>query len=597
MDLSHHVGHQGQRMPMQHYVLAVATVAVLSGAQAATQYCAWSFAFAPELGWRYGRFFPLWDWLLWVHQWRDTAPEVFRASAVVAAVTFAVVLAAGVYLHLHTRRKVTDTLHGSARWATRWEVFGSGLLRRDRGDSVVVGAIRGWWGGLRLLRHGGLQHVLCFAPTGAGKGVSLVVPTLLSWRKSVLVTDLKGELFQLTAGFRRLIGQRVYRFAPGEEDSMAWNPLHEIRKGTAHEMGDAQQVAQMLVDPDGKGLTNHWLRTAWALLTGLILYVLHIDDGPTTLHRVDELLADPSRPLKELWEEMVASGNKVLSEFAQGTDSKEVLRVVGRYGSDMKNRPEEEAGSVLSTAQTSLALYRDPIVAKNTSRCDLFIAELMHHPKAHALYLVAQPTDKERLRPLTRLFIAMTVRTLCKDIKIEDGAPKANYRHALLLMLDEFPALGKLALLEGSLAYMRGYGIKCYLICQDTVQLEAAYGKTEAITSNCHVQVCFAPNRVETAERISRMLGKTTVQYKTATGKDRPASEQWTQRALLTADEVLTLPGPRKNGRDQITRPGDLIVIVAGKRPIYGVQPLYFRDPALARRARLPATIPARQVA
>lgn len=73
--------------------------------------------------------------------------------------------------------------------------------------------------------------------------------------------------------------------------------------------------------------------------------------------------------------------------------------VVGSSARDMMDRPEEEAGSVLSTAKSYLSLYRDPIVARNVSASEFKVKDLMNHDNAVSLYIVTQPNDKARLRP------------------------------------------------------------------------------------------------------------------------------------------------------------------------------------------------------
>jgi type IV secretion system protein VirD4 len=164
-------------------------------------------------------------------------------------------------------------------------------------------------------------------------------------------------------------------------------------------------------------------------------------------------------------------------------------------------------------------------------------------------------------------------------------------------MIDEFPALGKLEILQESLAFVAGYGIKCYLISQDIAQLksrETGYGPDETISSNCHIQTAFPPNRLDTAEHLSKLTGQTTIIKEQVTRSGRGLSSQVStamhevQRPLLTPDECLRMPGPQKNDRDLITTAGDMVVYCAGFPAIYGRQPLYFQDPTFAARAKIP---------
>ena len=149
-------------------------------------------------------------------------------------------------------------------------------------EGVFVGGWRETGGKCRYLRHDGNQHILCFAPTRSGKGVCLVIPTLLTWMKSCVVTDMKGELWALTSGWRqKYAGQKVLRFEPASPESVKWNPLDEIRLGTKYETGDIQNLATLLADPNGKGLEElgssaHFLNLCRSLLTGLITHVLYL---------------------------------------------------------------------------------------------------------------------------------------------------------------------------------------------------------------------------------------------------------------------------------------------------------------------------------
>jgi type IV secretion system protein VirD4 len=299
------------------------------------------------------------------------------------------------------------------------------------------------------------------------------------------------------------------------------------------------------------------------------------------------MLADSSRPIQDLWAEML------IYAHINGRNHP----VVSASARDMIDRPANEAGSVLSTTKTFLELYRDPTVAKNTSRSDFRIRDLMHYADPVSLYIITQPNDKARLRPLVRIVVNMIVRLLADKMEFENGRPKPTYKHKLLAMIDEFPALGKLEILQESLAFVAGYGIKCYLISQDINQLksrETGYGPDETITSNCHVQVAFPPNRLETAEHLSKLTGQTTIVKEQVTRSGRGLGTQVStmmqevQRPLLTPDECLRMPGPQKDDRDRITAPGDMVVYCAGFPAIYGRQPLYFEDQTFAARAAIP---------
>lgn len=596
------VGHQNQAQAtgsgrLVNFICLV--LVLLAGMGAATQYFAHQFQYHSQLGYGIGKFYMPWSILIWYGKWHGRYEQQFMTAFSIMLMVVAVGMIGLLVWNIVRKNtnKAHESLHGSARWADRKDIEAAGLLAKkgEDSDGVYVGGWVDKKGTLHYLRHSGPEHVLTYAPTRSGKGLGLVLPTLLSWPYSTFITDLKGELWALTAGWRKKYAHnKVIRFEPASaQGSAAWNPLDEIRVGTEYEIGDVQNLATMIVDPDGKGLNSHWDKTAFALLTGVILHALYKardDGGVATLPSVDRMLSDPEKPVGDLWVEMATYPH------ADGRP----LPVISSAGQAMLDRPEEEAGSVLSTAKSFLALYRDNVVAANVSRSDFKIKDLMNDEDPVSLYIITQPNDKARLRPLVRILINMIIRLSADKMDFENGRPKVHYKHKMLAMLDEFPSLGKLEIMQESLAFIAGYGIKCYLICQDLNQLksrETGYGPDETITSSCHVQNAYPPNRIETAEHLSKLTGITTVvkEQITTSGKRVSAmlgqvsrTTQEVQRPLLTADECMRMPGPVKDARGLITQAGDMVIYVAGYPAIYGRQTLYFKDPVFEARSKVP---------
>lgn len=588
-----------------------------AGLWAATQFFAWRMQHQPALGPQWEHVYYPWRILQWAWLWGRQYPTLFIQAGSAGVVTssillFFVALAKG---FSSSYAKPNEVLHGSARWASKEDIKKAGLLGTE---GVYVG---GWkdqkTGKEHYLRHNGSQHLLCFAPTRSGKGLCLVIPTLLTWMESCVITDLKGELWALTAGWRKMHADNiVLRFEPATESgSISWNPMDEIRVGTAYEIGDAQNLATMLVDPDGKGLKDHWQKTAQALLVGCILHLLYKrlngDVQIASLPAVDAMLADPAKPVQRLWEDMITY------EHQNGRNHP----VVAQSAQDMIDRPVEEAGSVLSTAKSYLALYRDPVVARNVADSGFRINDLMYLEKPVSLYIITQPVDKVRLKPLVRIMINMICRTLAEKLVFEETPlktlsiwrkafrfirgksttegggrrAKGTYKHKLLMMLDEFPGLGKLEIIQESLAFLAGFGFRFYLICQDIAQLrndETGYGPNEAISANSHIQNAFQPNKLDTAQHLSKLTGQTTVIKEQITVSGRrigvlgnvSRTIQEVSRPLMTEDECMRMPPPIMDG-DTMLEGGDMLVYVAGFPAIYGKQMPYFLDPVFQARS------------
>jgi type IV secretion system protein VirD4 len=433
-------------------------------------------------------------------------------------------------------------------------------------DGVVLGRF-----GRHYLRHIGPEHVLCFAPTRSGKGVGLVVPTLLTWPASCIVHDIKGENWNLTSGFRALHG-RVLLFDPTNRRSAAYNPLLEVRRGE-WEVRDVQNIADVLVDPEGAlEKRNHWEKTSHSLLVGAILHVLYVEENKT-LAGVANFLSDPKRKIEATLDAMMTTSHLGRS----GPHP-----VIASAARELLNKSENERSGVLSTAMSFLGLYRDPIIAQVTRRSDWRISDLVEGRQPASLYLVVPPSDISRTKPLIRLILNQIGRRLTEDLDAQ------KHRHRLLLMLDEFPALGRLDFFESALAFMAGYGLKGFLIAQSLNQIEKAYGPNNSILDNCHVRVCFASNDERTARRVSDALGMATelrAMKNYAGHRLSPwlghlmVSRQETARPLLTPGEVMQLP------------PDDELVLISGCSPIRAKKARYFEDERFRERVMPPAKL------
>ena len=542
-------------------VVAVFSI-VLLAIWAATEWTAWRLGFQPQLGlpWFEILHFPIYlppAFFWWWYAFDAYAPSIFVEGGCIAASGGIAAAAVSIAMSVWRAREAKNVeTYGSARWAGPKEIEKAGLLCPD---GVVLGRYQGAY-----LRHDGPEHVLCFAPTRSGKGIGLVIPSLLTWPGSAIVHDIKGENWQLTAGFRARYG-RVLLFDPTNANSSAYNPLLEVRHGE-WEVRDVQNIADILVDPEGSlEKRNHWEKTSHALLVGAILHVLYAEEDKT-LAGVASFLSDPRRPIESTLADMMRTPH--LGEAG-------VHPVVASAARELLNKSGNERSGVLSTAMSFLGLYRDPVVAEVTRRCDWRIGDIVAGDRPTTLYLVVPPSDINRTKPLIRLILNQVGRRLTEDLQA-----KAD-RRRLLLMLDEFPALGRLDFFESALAFMAGYGIKSFLIAQSLNQIEKAYGPNNSILDNCHVRVSFATNDERTAKRVSDALG-TATEMKAMKNYAGSRLSPWlghlmvsrseTARPLLTPGEVMQLP------------PSDEIVMVSGLHPIRARKARYFEDARLQER-------------
>jgi type IV secretion system protein VirD4 len=584
----------------------------------ASQYIAAKFQYQPALGApilraKSGGIYHPFSWIAWGWRYCTSQDErirrpFFEGEMIVFGGSL---LCVGIFFVLAGRRarKLTENaedLHGSARWADEDDIRDTGLLTTKHG--IYVG---GWCpeGGHRLsyLRHNGPEHVLALAPTRSGKGVGLVIPSLLAWEESAVIYDIKGENWAKTAGFRSQQGHLCFKFSPVEEQaSSRFNPLSEVRIFTPRDVSDAQNIANMIVRTgEDSPQERYWQDAATSITTGMILHVCYeaaLEGRVACLADLSHVFTRPGSGFRETLDELLNFEHDPghAHDWRMSTGDQTLTHpVVREKVQEMLDKEDRDFGGVLSTAKTALTLYSDPLVAKNTSASDFTINDLVNHDRPVSLYLVVPPSDKIRLRPLIRLMFTMTVNRLTEKMVFQGAEQKRN-KHRLLLLIDEFPSLNRMEVFADALSYMAGYGLKAYLITQDIRQVVDAYGNKESIVSNCHVRIAFAPNQFETAELLSKMTGTTTVQkasYNFSGSRLSPvmghinASVDHIERPLMTPDEVLRIKPPQKRGdgaQERIVAPGQMLIFVSGHHPILGTQMLYFLDPVLNSRAELP---------
>jgi len=418
---------------------------VLAGSVASTQYLAHTFGYAPQLGKPLaslagvGVYSPL-SWYTWQRQWRHHAPRTFLiawASAfgcVASGVVAASALAGG-----GSRMPKPSGAYGTSRWATLDELKKARLLS-DRG--IVLGQIsnaefdqdsEGRWRMRtvsQLIRYDGDGHTAVFATTRAGKGITSVVPTLLSYTDgTVVVHDPKGENWRLTAAWRSKFSHCL-KFEPTAPDSVRFNPLLEVR-AAPYDVRDVQNIAEALVNQDQMTAEqrDHWKLTGHAFLVGVILHVLYAEPDKS-IGGVLKVLTDPDRTIEELLDAML-----ITPHLPSGRPHP----VVAGAARAMIDRAENERSGVQSTATSFLEIYRDPLLAANTAASDFTIADLMCAERPVSLYFVLPSSDQDRIRPVVRLMLNVIGRRLTEHLShVDCGAAKRTPRRRAA----KLPALG-----------------------------------------------------------------------------------------------------------------------------------------------------------
>jgi type IV secretion system protein VirD4 len=437
--------------------------------------------------------------------------------------------------------------------------------------SIYLGTWPKSFGRRGLLRDRGEGHVCVIAPPRSGKGFGVVVPTLHTWPESVVVMDIKGENFRLTAGRRKQMGHVVLKFDPTSANSCCFNPFDEVPLRTDDEWGEIDNIATSLLDPRGRGtvMDSHWDRQGVGWVGAALCHLLYAERDKT-LPGLAHLIAglDVTAPNGDAGIMGTIKRMRDTNHTGQGPHPD-----VAREMQMMMDKAPNERSGIISTVQGFLKIYRDPRIAAATSRSDFRITDLMNHERPVSLYLVLPVRDLNRIQPLLRLVLNQIVNGLTPRMEGDQS------RWKLLLMLDEFCVLGHMELLSKMLPFVPGYGIRACVVAQNLTQIEAAYGRDQPIVQTCETLLAFTPNRddIQTAEFLSKLAGDTTVveRHRSWSANGQNISEQKSRRALITPGEVLELPTTKA------------LIFKRGAKPLLADQFVYYRDATFRKWSQL----------
>lgn len=423
--------------------------------------------------------------LVWALRYRHVPPATHTLHA--AFVVWCVTMGAGTVMTLvcrgrRSQRQPSDA-HGTARWGT------GETLRHTEG--LLLGRL-----GDTPLRYRGDGHLVTVAPTRSGKGVSVIIPNLLTYPGSVVVTDPKGENYAVTARRRRELGTEVVAFDPFDVvgGTAAFNPLAMIDATTSDAVDDARLIADMLVVVDGKetGEQAFWNEEARALLAGLVLYV--IAEAPPELRHLPHirtLLTLPPALFAELLTRMSASDA--------------VGGLVARAAHRVLQKAEKERSGVISSAQSHTHFLDSPRMTAVLSHSTVDVGQLKHTPTS--IFLILPPDRLESYHRYLRLMLATCLHVVTRTL--EPPVPSVG---RIVFLIDEFGHLGRLRPIEQQVGLIGGYGASLWLFVQDLSQLKAVYAERWAtFLANADVLQMFGTNDWDTAEYVSKMTGEATV--------------------------------------------------------------------------------------
>ncbi len=456
-------------------------------------------------------------------------------------------------------------LHGEARFASHDEIQQAGLYG-ERG--VIIGKV-GW----RYLVYGGQEFVLLAAPTRSGKGVSIVLPNLLHYDESVVVLDIKMENFAYTSKFRQAHGHQVYLFNPFGADGQThrWNPLDAVDRDPNRRVGEIQAIGQVLY-PNHNERDAFWNESARNLFLGLALYIMETPPIPCSLGEVLRQASGKGQPIKEYLHDLISTRAKSNAPL-----SDDCTAALHRFCATSENT----MASILATLTAPLTIFSNPIVDAATSATDFDLTQV--RAQRMSIYVGIPANRLSDAALLVNLFFSQLIHHNTVDLP----ATNPRLKHQCLVILDEFPAIGRVNILAKAVGFMAGYNLRLLPIIQSLSQLESVYGEKDAQTfvTNHACQILFAPREQRDAQHYSQMLGTFTADA-ISTGTSRPLTWGHSTQASSSSTRSeqarpLLLPQEVKELGDQRA-----IINLMHTKPILCDKARFYADPVFIDRLK-----------
>lgn len=453
------------------------------------------------------------------------------------------------------------------------------LGRNDSGEYITLG------GGAPVALH---------APTGLGKTSEFVIPNCFTWKGSLVVLDIKGEAWEETAGHRAKMGQDVYLFEPASASGRThrWNPFSEVNRRSISQFKAIATIANLLfpeVSNGGTGTNDNafWDNVGRKTVIAISNLLAETPDQDLTLGNIARLFA---RSDGHEW----MSGRIEMSRGTERPYSQIAVDGISDYvGDDPKLR-----GDIRQTVSTRMQTwFYDPQICAATAASDFSLNDLRRKPMT--VYVVVEPGDIPRLKPLLRLFFdqAVSLNTIGTPRKANPAGGRVNKRedptikHQALFLLDEFAQLGRIDSLAHAAQYSRGFGVRMAYIVQDVNQLRGIYGDNGArdILSNVAAELIFGVTDSQQAQDLEKRLGDNTVTY---TNRSRPRFWAWAnmgrqsesdhphKRPLMLAQEIVRMPADQQ------------LILRRGVKPMLTGRARWFDNPEFSTRVKLPPEVP-----
>ena len=441
---------------------------------------------------------------------------------------------------------------------------------------------------------------------------NVVIPTLLrTWKESVFVLDVDGKNYQLTSGSRKEnLDNYILRLSPFSENSCKWNPLYEIRLMSSNETKDIEMVTSVICKvAASSGYDKYWNESAKSLLRGLMTYFLYrnflenpkyifefgkkmpvTDTKIEDIERFFEDIKKSKRDVQEVLKEM--SQENLIEKYGKDEETKNIVRkyLLSEYGNSDGDTIQDALlngkhpiaakyllqnsmlaaptfGSILGTLTGHLAPFMVDSVKNNMKYSDFRMIDLMNSDRPVSFYFHIPPHLTLSSETIINLFMEQMMEKLSPEVDYQN---QFGHKYKMLMLLDNLAAFGKIDIFEKSVGYASTYGIKMVYIFPSIWALNMQYGESNGILSNCNTKIFGVSDDKLTAQYVSEICGKTTVQQRSQ-GK-----VSYEGVYVISEEEFKKLPKNR------------LIIKRSGWNPIMAEKVKYYDEDLFKEDVKLP---------
>jgi type IV secretion system protein VirD4 len=435
-----------------------------------------------------------------------------------------------------------------------------------------------------LVCHQGGTNTLTIAPTRSGKGVGSIIPTCLNYPQSMIIFDPKGELFEITAGFRQQFS-RILKFSPISHDTVRFNPLEEVDL-SEQAFADIGLILTNMFEKSKGGdssTSSFFDNNAQDLLTGLIFHILASKNYQKEMKNLNGVLTvlsqAASQETKNEEGEQTGLGDELLHDMKDskhydknGMESESIHRIISNVASRCLGMHFKVRSDVFSTVFSRMRLFEDPYISYVTGESDFKLQDFYNSKEPVTLYLTVPFSDIERISPVFKLLVSFMLNKFSSG---EASYGSANFKNRIIILFDEFTTMGAFPFLSSTMGILAGYGITFYIVVQALNQIVDLYGQQHTFLDNCKTVMVYAPEKFEDAKIFSDMIGKESVSndnlsvsgshYSVSLNYINSSTQEVAQD-LINPNELLKLP------------PTEALILNQGMPPYIAKKCVYYED-------------------